>query len=129
MGGSFIRKTALSKFALEDKFITKTASYTVTLNDLFKHFTNQGATGAVVLTLPDLSSLGNSWDGVWIEATNTEAPQSLAITAASGQLMVQGTGTASTTMTTTTIGSWITLKWHSASGNWLCRNSGNWTAS
>lgn len=60
----------------------KTASYQVKPGDCGKLFTNRGAGGAIVLTLPAVADIPTGWNMRWFVI----ADQSLTVTAPSGTL-------------------------------------------
>jgi hypothetical protein len=60
----------------------KTASYQLLPNDCGKIFTNRGASGAIVLTLPAVADIPTGWNMKWLVV----ADQTVTVTAPSGTL-------------------------------------------
>lgn len=91
----------MSKNRLPQIVEAKTADYTVTDSDYGKLFTNRGATGAVVFTVPAASTANK---GCWVEFY-TAAAQTLAVSPATADtLVVHADLTADTITTAGTIG-------------------------
>lgn len=105
--------------------LDKTASYTVTANDLSRTITNQGATGTITVTLPAITGVP---DGFWVRVAVLESQQiTLAVT--SGELVTPGS-TGSSQVTNSTVGSVYEVQAHAASGNWIgMALVGTWSAS
>jgi hypothetical protein len=72
----------------------KTADYTITAADSSKFFTNRGATGTVIFTVPTVTS---AFDGVWFQVAAVVAAQVITISAqTAGQLIVFNDAAANT---------------------------------
>lgn len=102
--------------------IAKTASFTVDLGATRPgtRFTNSGAGGAIVLTLPTPQTGLMSWDGWWCELFGV-ADQNITITAAANKAVCINNATATSLAASTSsqkIGACIRARWDAALGKW-----------
>lgn len=79
----------------------KTADYTVLPKDGGKLFTNRGAAGTVVFTLPSTSGVGNGW---WCEFSTVAAQAVTIATSPTDTLVVHANATADSVTSAATIG-------------------------
>lgn len=82
-------------------------------------FTNRGATGAVVLTLPQLAP-NATWDGYWIEFVGV-ADQSITVTAAANKAITFNNAAATSLAASTggqKIGARIRAMWDASGSMW-----------
>lgn len=102
--------------------VAKTASATIDLNatKTGTRFTNNGAAGAVTITLPTPQAGLMSWDGYWVEFFGV-ADQTIVLAAAAGK-MVTFNNAAATSISAATggqkIGANLVARWDAALGKW-----------
>ena len=113
------RDNAVPSF-FNEKFVTKDAAYTITRNDYGVTFLVP-ATAARVLTLPAVSGFPA---GFRVSFINTTASNySVAFTASSGELMVAGSGTANTSISSSVPGGRVDVVASPDSGDWIVINT------
>jgi hypothetical protein len=111
------------------RLVAKTGNFTLdpTTTRCGTIFTNQGAAGAVTMTLPTpgSSAAGSTWDGFWVEFQG-HADQTIAIAAAAGKAVAVNNA-AATSLTCSTagqkIGACIRAVWSAALQRWLLRGT------
>lgn len=111
------------------RIVPKTASFTLdpTTTRVGTIFSNRGAGGAIVMTLPNLtnSQAGSTWDGFWVEA-QVEADQSLTVAAAAGKAVTFNNAAATSLALSTAgqkIGGVIRAVWSAALQKWYLRGT------
>lgn len=99
----------------------KTASFTLDVpgTPAGAVFTNAGATGAVVMTLPQLAP-NNEWDGYWVEFQGI-ADQSITIACAAGKAITFNNAAATSLAASTggqKIGAVLRARWDAGQSKW-----------
>lgn len=108
------------------KTVAKTANFTLdpTTTRCGTLFTNRGATGAVTMTLPNLSgAAGGTWDGYWVEFQG-EADQTFTVSAAANKAICFNNLTATSLAASTAgqkIGAAIRAIWDAGAAKWILR--------
>jgi len=100
--------------------VAKTASYTVKPSDLGTCFTNEGAGGAIVLTLPPVANVDDGWN---IEVL-VVADQTVTVTAPSGKLIAFNNAAATSIAYSTTsekIGGALEIRFISSAGKYFAK--------
>lgn len=103
--------------------IAKTASFSVDMGATRSgtRFTNRGAVGAIVVTLPTPQTGVQSWDGYYVELQGV-ADQSITLAAAAAKAVAFNNAAATSLAASTggqKIGALIRATWDAAQGKWL----------
>lgn len=109
--------------------IPKTASFTIdmTATKVGTRFTNRGAAGAIVATLPTPQTGVMSWDGWWCEFFGI-ADQSITLAAAAGKARTFNNAAATSIAASTggqKIGANLVARWDAAAGAWHLEGATN----